>query len=132
MSDRALFSFHNDNVLQIRIQDGINLRVDRLNMAVACVHFVDDEYAEVPIPKGFKILDNSNRNIPVHPPFGNPRFFLGWGDNYSLFLNNTLLAKLHNQRQWAVQGSLECVIEKVEALIDIIHLHLYICVVPII
>jgi hypothetical protein len=37
MSAKGSFSFRNDNILQTQVQDGKNLRMERMGMAVARV-----------------------------------------------------------------------------------------------
>jgi len=69
---------------------------------VARVYFVDDKNAQIPIPDGFQVQDNSNGDIPVLPL--RDQFFLGWTDNYSLLFNGTFVIRLSNQRQWEIQG----------------------------
>ena len=104
MSGKGSFSFRNDRILQTRVQDGINLRMERLGMAVARVYFVDEGSAEIEVPEGFTIIDHSNGDIQVEKFAGRQEYFLGWTDNYSLLLNDVLVVKLINQRQWAIQG----------------------------
>jgi len=104
ISAKDSFSFHNDNILQTRIGDGVSLRIERIGFAVARVYFVDDGFAKVDVPKGFLITDNTNGNIPVLPLRGTNDFFVGWTDNYTLFINGVMVMKLINQRQWVVHG----------------------------
>ena len=115
MSATGSFSFRNDKLLQTQIQDGIRLRMERIGMAVARVYFVEEGYAEVPIPDGFRIVDHSNGDIPVNPLAGRQEYFLGWADNYSFFYNDNVVMKLMNQRQWAIQGHPERSVETLDA-----------------
>ena len=104
MSAKGSFSFRNDKVLESAIGDGVYIRLERVGLAVARIYFVNEGAAEVPIPDGFSVTDHTNGNIAVLPLAGREEFFLGWADNYSLALHGTMVLKLINQRQWALQG----------------------------
>lgn len=114
MSAKGSFSFRNDKILQTPINDGVVLRLDRVGLAVARVFFIDSGFVEVQIPDGFRVIDNTNGDILVQPLPGRQEYFLGWADNYSLFLDGALVVKLINQRQWAIQAPLERAVMTVE------------------
>lgn len=113
MSAKGSFSFRNDRVSQTKIDDNIFLRVERIGQAVARVYFVNDGNAEVEIPPGFRVIDHTN-NVDLEAVHGRQEFFLGWTDNYSLLVNNGLVVKLINQRQWAIQGAADRAVNSIE------------------
>jgi hypothetical protein len=104
MTAKCSFSFRNDKILQTQLGDGVFLRTERVGPAVARVFFVDEGFAETQVPNNFRIVDHSNNDTNALQFPGREEFFLGWADNYSMFLGDVLIFKLINQRQWAIQG----------------------------
>ena len=78
--------------------------MERIGPAVAKVYFVNDAQADIAVPAGFRIVDHSNGDIAVVKIVGREEYVLGWTDNYSMFMDEILVVKLINQRQWALQG----------------------------
>ena len=95
------FSFRNDNIRETVLDDGIILRIERMGFAIARVYFVDDSFAEIPIPNGLVIRDITN-NIAVAPFLQS--FMLAWSDTYSISFNGELITELTTQRQWSLRG----------------------------
>lgn len=101
---KSSFSFKNDKILQIEIDDNTFIRVESVGFAVARLYFVDGGFAEIPIPPGLVVRDETHGGAPVLPLLGNPYFVLAWTDNYSVELNGAIILGMANQRQWAISG----------------------------
>ena len=104
MTMKGSFSFRNDDIRETTLDDGIILRIERIGFAIARVYFVDDSFAEIPIPNGLVIRDITN-NVAVAPAAPNVQFFvLAWSDTYSITFNGELITELATQRQWSLRG----------------------------
>ena len=55
MTPKGSFSFRNDYICETVLDDGIILCIERIGFAIARVYFVDDSFAEIPIPNGLVI-----------------------------------------------------------------------------
>jgi len=97
------FSFHEPAILEYPLALGVKLCVSRINHASARVYFTDGEDAPIPIPDGFRILDNSNGGINVFPLREHDEFVLGAGDSYTFMLGGDVVMKLEAQRQWCIR-----------------------------
>jgi hypothetical protein len=104
MSFKGSFSFKNDKILQLKIDDNIFIRMERVGFAIARLFFVDEGQAEINIPANLVVHDDSHDGAVVLPLFGNQIFVLSWSDSYSVVYNGTSILGLANQRQWAVTG----------------------------
>ena len=96
---KCTFSFRYDDVHMTEIADGINLSMQRIGPAVARVYFIDDTNAEVDIPVGIYVHDNTN-DVVVNAV--GKSFYLGWTDNYTIRFENVVVIDLLNHRQWAI------------------------------
>ncbi len=47
MSFKGSFSFKNDKILQLKIDDNVFIRIERVGFAVARLYFVDEGNAEI-------------------------------------------------------------------------------------
>jgi hypothetical protein len=103
MSHITSFSFQEDNILQAIVHEGVFLRIERLGSSLARIFFVNEQQMEIPIPQGFRILDNSNENVNIQKLKGRQDYVLCCTDNYSLYRNDVLILKLASQRKWAIQ-----------------------------
>lgn len=98
------FSFKNDKILQLKIDDNVFIRIERVGFAVARLYFVDEGNAEINIPDTLVVLDQTHGDIAVQPLLNNQYFVLAWSDNYSVVYHDETVMGLANQRQWAVTG----------------------------
>ncbi|CAG8599510.1 23556_t:CDS:2 [Dentiscutata erythropus] len=81
------------------------MRIERVNVNVARIYFVDDPGNEIPIPIGITLRDTLN-NINETPLVirGIESFFISWIANYSLFQNGVEICALKNQKQQSVEA----------------------------
>lgn len=103
MSFEDSFSFKNENITQITLEDGVILQIAKLGPAVARVYFVDETQVEIPIPAHFLICDLSN-GVGVNPIPGLNFFVLAWGDSYHILYRDQTVLSLRTQRQWSLAG----------------------------
>lgn len=113
MSFKGSFSFKNPRILEAQINDNVCVRLERVGFAIARLYFVQDA-AEVNIPDGLEVFDDTNGGLPVFPLLNNPYFILAWTDNYTVKLNGVPVMGLRNQRQWAVTGERETAFRTLE------------------
>ena len=107
------FSFKNSNIRETQLDDCILLRIERVGFAIARVYVVDDSFAEIDVPEGLVIYDNTNNANVVR--FANRQeFLLAWSDSYSIKLNDVLILELNTQRQWSLRSVSERAIRTVE------------------
>ena len=106
ISFNGSFSFKNPRILEVRINDNVCVRLERAGFALARLYFVE-EAAEVNIPDGLEVFDDTNGGLPVLPFSNTQAFGLAWTDNYTVKLNGVPIMGLMNQRQWAVTGERE-------------------------
>lgn len=110
MTMKGSFSFRNDIIRETVLDDEIILRIERMGFAIARVYFVDESFAEIPIPNGFVIRDITN-NVAVAPFL--QFFMLAWSDTYSISFNDELITELATQRQWSLRGPSDIAIRSV-------------------
>ena len=101
MTTKGSFLFQNDNIRETVLDDGIILRIERMGFAIARVYFIDDSFAEIPIPNGLVIRDITN-NVAVAPFLQS--FALAWSDTYRISFNDEQDTELTTQRQWLLRG----------------------------
>jgi hypothetical protein len=97
-------SFKNDKILSTKIGDNVHLRLERVGFAIARLYFVDEGNAEIEIPDGLRVIDNTHNNVLVDRLLDNQYYVLAWSDNYSIELNNATILGLSSQRQWSISG----------------------------
>lgn len=103
MSFKGSFSFKNPKILEANINDNVCVRLERVGFAISRLYFVQDA-AEVNIPDGVEVFDDTNGGVPVFPIIATQFFVLAWSDNYTVKLNGIPIMGLMNQRQWDVTG----------------------------
>ena len=98
---KGAFSFKNDKIAETKIRQNLNMRFVRITPAIARVFMVDDTNAEVNLPEGLLVRDETNQ--ADIQPFGDS-YFLAWSDNYRISINGEEILTMYNQRQWAFSG----------------------------
>ena len=68
------FSYLNDSISEICIEDNLKVHIVRQTNAIARVHFVDAQNNELAIPHGFTLRDGAGM---VQIPFNN-NFLVAW------------------------------------------------------
>lgn len=97
------FDFTKETNLYTKLEDGIYLKLDRLNHSVARLYFVNKENIEIKVPEGFKVFDNTHGDMEIVKR--GEQYLLAWTDNYSLMLKDWLITRLVTQRQWSLSYS---------------------------
>ncbi|RIB03077.1 hypothetical protein C2G38_2226101 [Gigaspora rosea] len=104
MRFRGYFSYKNDNIYVITLNNNVHMRIERVNVNVARIYFVDGPGNEIPIPTGITLRDTLN-NINETPLVlhGIGSFFISWIANYSLFQNGVEICALKNQKEQSIE-----------------------------
>ncbi len=89
-------------IMEFPIGDNITARLETVDPSVACLYFVREQ-AEVAIPSGMEVFDETNR-LYVKPFLEKNYFILCWTENYSIHQDKKQLLYLSNKRSWAVHG----------------------------
>ncbi|RIB14243.1 hypothetical protein C2G38_2040367 [Gigaspora rosea] len=104
MSYKSSFSYKNDNINVIYVDNNIQIRIERVTSDVARVYFVNNRGRQIQVPANtiFRNTTN-NQNEPIH----NNSFYITWVPNYILFHNGAEIFKLENQKQQAIKGAID-------------------------
>lgn len=80
------------------------MRIQRKNIHVGVIYFVDDQGNRIRIPQGF-ILRDTTENEDVRPSrLYRWAFSISWIANYEIYLNDEKIVSLDNQKQQAIRG----------------------------
>lgn len=108
------FSFKNANlVMEAQLKEKLCVRLERVGPAIARLYFVKDA-AEVNIPEGIEVIDETNGGLTVLPLIHTQSFVLAWTDNYTVKYNGEPVLGLTNQRRWTITGKREVEFHSVE------------------
>lgn len=108
------FSFNNDNITQITIDNGVYMCIERNGFAIARVYFTSNGYVEINIPKGLTIIDNTNKCSVEPIVCDSQNFALCWTDSYTIFYNGKVVVDIVNKRQWSIYGPSDRNIKEIE------------------
>ena len=100
LSKKGSFSYRQDNVHYLALDDNLTIRIARINDVVARLFLVDAQQVQQPIPANV-VLANAAGVAQV--PFLN-NFFIGWVESYTLSFNGQLHMVLDNQKYQAISG----------------------------
>ncbi|RGB23395.1 hypothetical protein C1646_778969 [Rhizophagus diaphanus] len=104
LSFHGSFSYRNDRVNVINIEDNVNLRIERENSEVAVIYFVNDQGDRIPIPRGITVR-NATENTMVRPSrHGRWLYSISWVPSYEIYRDNVHIISLDNQKQQAIRG----------------------------
>ncbi|KAF0466722.1 hypothetical protein F8M41_026139 [Gigaspora margarita] len=108
---KGCFSYKNDNIYVIHIDDNVRVKIERITFDVARIYFTDKQGQQIPAPPN-TILRNLmvNQNEPIH----NNCFYITWITNYAFLRNGVEIFRLENQKHHVVKGELELVTEVIE------------------
>ena len=99
MNNNCAFSFNKDSIYKTPLDDEIDLCLVRRGFAVARLYFIN--IAEIDIPKGVKVFDDTNK-CQVQPLPNTQFFALCWTDSYTIYYNNELVMQLKTNREWSI------------------------------
>jgi hypothetical protein len=112
MTPKGFYNFENPYIRQIKICDGVWLRLGETGCkSIARIYFVDEMQTEIKIPDKILVIDDTANN--VLNPLGET-FALCYTDNYSVKYDGQLIFSVKIQRQWAITGPIGMVMETIE------------------
>lgn len=103
MSYKGAFSYKNYNIQVVRLEEGINLRVEKLDSNIARIRFVDADQNPIAVPNGIQVRSISTGE-PA--PLLHGSFLVAWVDNYQVEQYGEVIIQLENQGQHAICTSL--------------------------
>lgn len=100
MSFKGSFTFKKDSPTEIELDENLKLKFVRLTAGIARLFCVDKRTnTEVNLPSELSVDDITNQEAvdSIHNSF-----MLAWADAYDVKYKGISVAKVFNQRQWAV------------------------------
>ncbi|CAB4435767.1 unnamed protein product [Rhizophagus irregularis] len=99
------FSYNNDHISVIQIEDNINIRVERENVDVAIIYFVNDQGGRIRIPPGITVRNVTNNTIIRPSRHGRWFYSISWVSSYAIHRDNEHIISINNQKQQAISGN---------------------------
>lgn len=100
LSKKGSFSYKQDNVNYLVLDENTTIKIERINNNVARVYLVDAQQVQQPIPPHVTMTDSAGG---VVAPFLN-NFLITWVDSYTLAVNGQPHMVLNNQKQQSIRG----------------------------
>lgn len=100
LSKKGSFSYLQDNVYFVVIDDNLTARIECINNNVARLYLVGGDNAQIPVPGHIQLLDLNN---VVVAPFMES-FFITWIDSYVLTVHGQPFIKLTTQKQQSLSA----------------------------
>lgn len=97
---KGSFSYRQDNVNYLALDDKLTIRIERINNNVARVYLVDGQQVQQPVPAYVGMTNGAGAAVP---PLQNA-FFITWFDSYVLSVNGQPYMTLNNQKQQSIDG----------------------------
>ncbi|GBC07330.1 hypothetical protein RclHR1_00740013 [Rhizophagus clarus] len=105
LSFHGSFSYRNDHINIIRIEENVNLRVERENSEVAIIYFANDQGDRIPIPRGITVRNITDNSIVRPSRHGRWFYSISWVPSYEIYRDNVRIVSLDNQKQQVIRGS---------------------------
>ncbi len=105
---KGTFSFKNAEHRTFIISDNYRIRLSIISPHSATLQLVNDQNEPVDFPGGFRIRDTLYNDDLVQVTQYNDGLVQGgfyvvsWMSNYEISVNNNIIAKIYNQRQFAI------------------------------
>lgn len=100
LSKKGSFSYKQDYVSYLALDNNLTIKIERVNNDVARVYLVNAQQVQQPVPANVVITDAAG--IAVRPFLNN--FFITWFDSYTLLRNGQPHMVLNNQKEQAIHG----------------------------
>ena len=100
LSKKVSLSYKHDNVSYLARDNGLTIKIKRINNDVARLYFVDGQQVQQPIPANVIMLDAAG--IAVAPFKDN--YLITWFDSYTLSLHGQPYMVIDNPKQQAIYG----------------------------
>eukprot|EP00611_Tribonema_gayanum_P028451 TRINITY_DN731_c0_g2_i8.p1 TRINITY_DN731_c0_g2~~TRINITY_DN731_c0_g2_i8.p1 ORF type:complete len:115 (+),score=15.45 TRINITY_DN731_c0_g2_i8:227-571(+) len=100
LSKKACFSYLQDNVNLVVIDEHLTVRIERINNNVARLYLVGPNNVQVDVPPHVQVVDQAGAQIA---PFMQ-NFLITWVDSYVMTVNGQVFLKLSNQKQQSLSA----------------------------
>ena len=100
LTKKGSFSYLQDNVKYLQIDETLSIRIERINNNVARVYIANAENVQQPVPPHITMADSAG--APVRPFEEN--FLITWFDSYVLSIHGQPHMILNNQKQQSITG----------------------------
>lgn len=108
MRYKGTFSYSNDDVSLVRnVDNGLDLRIERINQNVARVCSVDHNGNLQPMPAHITMQDGFGASVVPH----NNEFLIVWGDSSSVSVHNQVVVKIDVHKQQAIMAR-DCLVHE--------------------
>ncbi|CAG8772167.1 10861_t:CDS:1 [Racocetra persica] len=101
MPYKGSFSYKNDNINVLRIENNVRVMIERVNSNIARLYFVNNRDVQIPVPANIVLRDVTSNEDQV--PYRND-YYISWVSNYILFRDGVAVFALENQKQQAIKG----------------------------
>ena len=101
MSAKGSFSYNNTTINGFNIGNGLQIRIEAVNLNVASIIVTDAIGNPQPIPPNITLVDAANLNVP---PWNNA-FLVTWIDSYILRVDGNDSIWMTNQKQQAFSAA---------------------------
>lgn len=99
---RGSFSYLNDKVNTVQLEEHVFVRVQRVNNNVARIYLVNENDVTINLALvNVLLLDASGNGVPPY----NHEFLITWTDSYRLFWNGAEVLHLANQKQQSIRAT---------------------------
>ncbi|CAG8471904.1 10680_t:CDS:1 [Dentiscutata heterogama] len=101
---RGSFSYKNDTINVIVIDNNILVKIQRVDQNVARIYFTNGQGNSIRIPAGMTLRDlTNNTNVPRIVAAGAESYMITWVMNYELRYNGGEVLNLDNQKQQSMR-----------------------------
>lgn len=100
LSYKGSFSFREDNVNWVRLDDQRRIRIERISNDVARVYLVDEAGNQLPMPGDLTMADETGGQVAVVAD----AFFIAWVGSYSIRRGGVTVMDLTQQKQHSIKA----------------------------
>ena len=100
LTKKGSFSYTQDTVNFVAINNNLRVKIERINNAIARVSLVNAQSQEVALPANIHMQQNDG--APNPPAFNG--FLISWVDSYTLFVGEEPYMELNNQKQQSISA----------------------------
>ena len=100
-----------DCVMRTKISDDIWLTIENVNLSLAHMHFANSSYAQVDVPSGIDIFDDTD-NTRMTSVEGKFSFY--YTKSYRIVYKSEVILQLRRKFSWGVYGSADKEVEVID------------------
>ena len=100
LTKKGSFSYKQDTVNFVSVDDNLNCKIERVNNDIARVSFVNTQGQEQPVPDNIRMEQSDG--VPNPAVFNG--FLITWVGSYRLFVGDEAYLELSNQKQQSISA----------------------------